>query len=171
MLFLRRHERLVLNRWVIFLLVLIVSASFPAVASAKPVVALKLSGAYVEQAGDGTVRLQPLRSEGAKQGERIRWDIVAANTGDVPALALIPVGRIPAGTAFVPGSASTGGRVEYSLDNGKTWSAAPTVIVQTPDGPKSQKADPATYTRIRWVAAPALKPGASVHYTYEVVVK
>lgn len=161
--------RAILSRLIGFFLLL--SALMTGIALAKPVVALTLTGAYVERAADGAVHLQPIHSAQAKPGDRIRWEINAANTGNTPAVALVPVGKVPPGTTFVAGSASSGGRVEYSLDNGKTWSPSPTVVIQTPEGPKTQKADPSSYTRVRWVAASALKPGTAAHFTYEVVVK
>lgn len=144
----------------------------PAVASAKPVVSLKLSGAFVQKSADGTVRLVPVAQEQGHTGDRIRWDLAAANGGDSPALGLTPVDKIPAGFVYVPGSAAApGARAEYSLDNGRTWSAAPTYVLQTPTGPQVRKAEPARYTAIRWVSTAALKPGATAHYTYEVTVR
>jgi uncharacterized repeat protein (TIGR01451 family) len=144
----------------------------PAVASAKPVVSLKLSGAFVQKNADGTTRLVPVAQQQGRSGDRIRWDLVASNGGDSPALGLTPADRIQPGLVYVPGSAAAAGaRAEYSLDGGKTWSANPTYVVQTPTGPQVRKAEPARYTAVRWVSTAALKPGATAHYTYEVTVR
>ncbi len=59
----------------------------------------------------------------------------------------------------------------YSLDSGTTWSATPTTTVHTSAGDVVKKADPATYTRIRFVAGKVLEPNAIDTYTYEVRVK
>ncbi len=119
----------------------------PAVASAKPAVSLKLAGAYVQKGADGTIHLVPVSAQQGRPGDRIRWDLGAANGGDSPAFGLTPVDKIQPGCVYVPGSAAaTGARAEYSLDNGKTWSASPTVPLQTPSGPQVRKADPARYT-------------------------
>ncbi len=144
----------------------------PAVASARPAVALKLVGVFVQKNPDGTPHLVPVGSQEARPGDRIRWYLTAANSGDSAALGLTPVGKIDRLTAFVPGTAAApGARVEYSLDNGKTWSPNPTVTLQTPTGLQVRKADPARYTAVRWASAAPLKPGASAHYTYEVTVR
>ncbi|MEA2690248.1 MAG: hypothetical protein QOD51_2855 [Candidatus Eremiobacteraeota bacterium] len=151
---------------------LVVLALSPALASAKPVVALTLSGSYVTKNDDGTPRFVPVERERARPGDRIRWQIDAKSTGDQPARGFAAVGRIPAGTAFVAGSQSaSGAHVEYSLDGTRTWSASPIVIVQTPAGPVTRKADPAKYTAIRWLGGPPLAPGSVTRYTYEVTVR
>ncbi len=156
----------------LFALGFLVLGLAPAVASAKPSVSLKLAGVYVQKNADGTPHLVPVGAQEARPGDRIRWDLAAANGGDSAAVGLTPVERIDRLTAFVPGSAAAAGaRAEYSLDNGKTWSASPTVTLQTPTGPQVRKADPARYTAIRWVSAAPLKPGAVAHYTYEVTVR
>jgi len=151
---------------------LVVLALSPALVCAKPVVALTLSGSYVGKNDDGTPRIVPVERERARPGDRIRWEIDAKSTGDQPARGFAAVGRIPAGTVFVAGSQSaSGAHVEYSLDAARTWSASPTVTVQTPAGPVIRKADPALYTAIRWTGGPPLAPGSVSHYTYEVTVR
>jgi uncharacterized repeat protein (TIGR01451 family) len=144
----------------------------PALASAKPMVALTLAGSYVGTNTDGTPRIVPVERERARPGDRIRWEIDAKSAGDQPARGFTAVGRIPAGTSFIPGSQSaSGAHVEYSLDAARTWSASPMVTVQTPAGPVLRKADPAKYTAIRWLGGPPLLPGTVTRYTYEVTVR
>lgn len=144
----------------------------PLAAAAKTVVTLTLSGAHVQVNGDGTTELVPLEREAARPGERIRWQLTALNAGDQPARGLVAVGRIPAGTRFIAGSApNAGARVEYSLDGGRTWSANPTVVEQTPSGRVVRKADPSRYTMIRWIAAAPLAAGATSRFSYEVTVR
>ncbi len=136
-------------------------ASLGAVASARPVVALQLSAAIVRHAADGSIKLVPANGAVLKADDIVRYDIVAINTGDRPAEGIRPVDAVPAGTTFVAGSASGGRTIEFSLDHGKTWSVAPMVVVHEKDGDKRVKADPSTYTAIRWTALSPLKPGAS----------
>lgn len=151
--------------------ILTTSALRPLVAAAKPLIALSLSGAYVHRNADGSIQLTAIDREQARPGERIRWQIAAANSGDQAARGLIAVGRIPAGTAFVPGSASSAeGRVEYTLD-GRIWSASPTIVVAGPSGNVVKPADPGRYTAVRWIASAALPPHAVQRYTYEVMVR
>ena len=145
----------------------------PGIASAKPAVTLKLSGSIVEKAADGHTMLTPIESAAPKSGDQIEYDIAASNAGTSPALHLVPVGRIPAGTAYVAGSAkAAGARPEFSLDNGKTWASVPTVTIKDASGAMVvKKADPALYTAVRFVSDGALAPHRNALYTYEVRVK
>jgi uncharacterized repeat protein (TIGR01451 family) len=145
----------------------------PGIASAKPSVTLKLTGSLVTKASDGHTTLTPVEKAQPKTGDEIQYDIVAANGGDSPALRLVPVGRIPAGTSYVDGSAKAPrAHAEFSLDGGKTWAPVPTVRVRQPDGSTVvKKADPALYTAVRFVTDGAIAPHASAAYVYEVRVK
>ena len=142
-------------------------------ANAKPNVQLKLDGELVQHDAKGVVKLVPLSSAELKTGETVRYDIVATNQGTDPAAKLMPIGKIPNGTAYQVGSASSTAslRVEFSIDGGKTWAKSPTTKVTTPTGVVEKPADPSTYTTIRWIAAKPLAPKASVSYSYEVRVK
>lgn len=145
----------------------------PGIAGAKPAVTLKLSGAIVATAADGHTTLVPVEKAQPKTGDQIQYDIVASNAGTSPALKLVPVGKIPAGTVYVDGSAKAArAHAEFSLDGGKTWSAAPTVRVRQPDGSTVvKKADPALYTAVRFVTDGAIAAHQTAAYVYEVRVK
>jgi uncharacterized repeat protein (TIGR01451 family) len=144
-----------------------------AIADAKPSVALKLSGVLVEHDKNGGEKTSAVETAQLKPGDVVRYVIVASNAGSDPARNLVPVGQVPAGTAFVAGSATSkeAPHVEYSLDGGKTWSAAPTVKVHTPAGDVVKKADPATYTSLRWIDGKPLAPKGSATFVYTVRVK
>lgn len=143
-----------------------------AVASARPMIALKLTAAIVSHDANGAEKLAPINGNVVlKPGDIVRYDIAANNGGDRPATGVRPLDQIPAGTTFVANSASGNGKVEYSLDHGKTWSAVPTIVVHEASGDKTVKADPATYTAIRWTANDAIKAGASSHFAFAVAVK
>jgi len=151
----------------------VLALALPGLASAKPSVTLKLTGSPVTKASDGHTTLTPVEKAQPKTGDEIQYDIVAANGGDSPALRLVPVGRIPAGTSYVEGSAKAArAHAEFSLDGGKTWSAVPMVRVRQPDGSTVvKKADPALYTAVRFVTDGAIAPHQSAGYVYEVRVK
>lgn len=142
-------------------------------AFAKPNVQLKLDGELVQLDAKGAEKLVPVSSVALKPGETIRYDIVASNVGPDAAKTLMPIGKIPAGTAYEPGTASVSNasRVEFSIDGGKTWSVSPTIKVQTPSGIVEQKADPSRFTAIRWIGAKPLLSKSSVAYSYEVRIK
>lgn len=143
-------------------------------ALAKPTVALKLVGFVAEKDASGKIVSVPVESVQPKPGEAIRYTITASNVSGDAARSFVPQGRIPVGTAFEAGSSTIAapGRIEYSLDAGKTWSAKPMVPVKKPDGTTVMKpADPATYTNLRWITGKALAAHASASYTYVVLVK
>jgi uncharacterized repeat protein (TIGR01451 family) len=117
------------------------------------------------------VKLTPAAGVTLKPGDIVRYDVTATNTGDSAAAGVRPLDQIPPGTAYVEGSAAGPGTVEFSLDHGKTWSALPMVVVRDGGVERSVKADPATYTTIRWTMTNALKPAASERFLFEVLVR
>ena len=154
-------------------MVLTLALAVPAIASAKPSVTLKLTGSLVTKASDGHAVLSPIDKAALHPGDEVEYDIAALNVGSSPALKLAPVGAIPAGTSYVDGSARAAhARAEFSLDHGKSWSAAPMVAVKNADGTTTmKKAPPSLYTAIRFVTDGALAPRGSAVYAYEVRVK
>lgn len=148
-------------------------ASLVSVAQAKPVVTLKLSGVLVEHQANGAEQLVPVEKAVLKPGDEVRYVIVASNSGTDSARNLIPVGRIPAGTVYEPGTATAkdGAQAEFSLDGGKTWAASPTVKVHTATGDVVKKADPATYTAVRWVSTKPLTAKSALTFAYAVQLK
>jgi uncharacterized repeat protein (TIGR01451 family) len=140
-------------------------------ALAQPNVALKLNGYVVQHGADGD-KLVPVERAQLKPGDVIKYVIVASNAGGEAARNLATVGRVPAGTSFYGAPATAGAaRAEYSLDGGKTWSAVPMVKAHTASGDVLAKADPATYTAVRWVESKPLAPKSSVAFAYEVRVR
>ncbi|MGD0474966.1 MAG: hypothetical protein ABSB70_17365 [Candidatus Velthaea sp.] len=161
-----------MRRFLVFFFTAVVVAASQCAAFAKPVITLKLSGAYVTRSADGKEQLVPVSARAAQPGEHIRWEIVATNSGDQPARNFVPSGKISPATTYVANSgAAANAAVEFSLDSGKTWSSTPTVTVHSGDTVKTVNADLSTYTAIRWRTAAPLAPGASHRYVYEVVVR
>jgi uncharacterized repeat protein (TIGR01451 family) len=121
---------------------------------------------------DGHAKHSPVDNVVLKSGDDVEYDVIASNTGSSPALKLVPMAHIPAGTSYVPGSAkSARATAEFSIDNGKTWSAAPTVAVKSATGTVLKKADVSLYNAVRFVQAGSLAPGSKALYSYEVRVK
>ena len=118
---------------------------------------------------DGAPVVVPLTGA-AKPGQRLRYTIVARNSGDRPAADLMPVTKISASERYVDGSA--GATAEFSVDGGKTWSREPMVRVTNPGGAITvRRALPAEYDAIRWVDPVPLAPGARVTFGYDVIVE
>jgi uncharacterized repeat protein (TIGR01451 family) len=106
-----------------------------------------------------------------KSGEVMSWTITSTNEGNAPAREYKATGVIPAGTQFVAGSVSADGsaKVTYSIDNGKSFSAQPTVDEKQPDGSTKKVAAPTSmYTQIRYEWADPLNQGARLSANYKV---
>ena len=136
----------------------------------RPEVKVELSGS-VERAGTS---LSLDKVENVKPGEVLDWQIVSSNDGTGAARDYKAVGHIPAGTAFVQGSAAAegGSTVTYSIDGGKSFSTQPVVEERQPDGSVKQVAAPVSmYTEVRYEWSDALAAGGKLSASYKVRVK
>jgi uncharacterized repeat protein (TIGR01451 family) len=109
-----------------------------------------------------------------KPGEVLDWTIMSVNEGNAPANQYNAVAKIPAGTQFVAGSATAEGSaaVVYSVDNGKTFSAAPTIDEKQADGSIKKVAAPVSmYTQVRYEWSDPLNQGQTVKASYKVRLK
>ena len=137
----------------------------PCAALAEAHVELAQSAALIETQ-NGALVAKPLNGF-TKPGQRVRYKLVAHNTGDHPAANLAPVVKIPAGERYVDGSA--GSNAEYSVDGGRTWSVTPMVRVTNPGGTTTlRRALPSEFDAIRWTAPAVLAPGARMIFSYDV---
>ena len=107
-------------------------------------------------------------------GDRILYKIQLANRGDREASHASALGPIPAGTAYVAGTASTspGLRIDYSVDGGKSFSSSPTITLTGKDGkPQVVPAPADRYTTVRWTWNTPLPAGAEANVSYQVQVR
>ena len=135
----------------------------------QPQIKVLLSGA-VEH---GSERLPLEKSEAVKPGELLDWTITSENSGNAPAHEYKAVGQIPRGTQFVAGSATADGSatVVYSIDNGKSFSAQPTIEEKQTDGSVKRVAAPAAmYTHLRYEWSDPLAQGGKLNASYKVRV-
>src|ERR1700688_893081 len=86
---------------------LLLAVALPGLAlgDSRPNVPLKLTGSIVTKSPEGKTTLTPVEKEAPKAGDAVEYDIAATNTGNAPALKLMPKAKIPSGTAYVDGSA------------------------------------------------------------------
>jgi uncharacterized repeat protein (TIGR01451 family) len=80
---------------------------------------------------------------------------------------------IPAGVRFVAGSthaSRSDARVEFSADNGQSWSAQPMESVVVDDKPVVRAIPSERFTHIRWVVRGAVAPQATVTADFEARV-
>ena len=139
---------------------------FMMLTAARPVVKVMLAGAV--ERDDAKVPVE--QASLVKSGEVMNWTITSVNEGNAPANEYKAVGKVPAGTQFVAGSANAeGAAVTYSIDNGKTFSATPTVDERQADGSiKKVPAPVSMYQQIRYAWSTPLNQGEKVNATYKV---
>jgi uncharacterized repeat protein (TIGR01451 family) len=109
-----------------------------------------------------------------KSGEILDWTIMSVNEGNAPAKEYNAVVKIPVGTQFVAGSATAEGpaTVAFSIDNGKSFSPAPTISEKQADGSiKKVPAPLSMYTQVRYEWADPLNEGQTVKASYKVRLK
>jgi uncharacterized repeat protein (TIGR01451 family) len=136
----------------------------------QPEVKVMLSGAVERDAA----RLPVEKIASVMPGETLDWTITSQNEGTAPAHEYKTVGQIPKGTTFIAGSATADGTasVSYSIDNGKSYSAQPTIEEKQTDGSTQRVAAPASmYTQVRYEWADPLADGGKLSASYKVRVK
>jgi len=115
----------------------------------------------------GNVTVQP--------GDVLRYTVTGANNGSRPATNLVVTQPIPKQTAYVLNSSATiksTATVTYSIDNGKTFVAKPTVQVKLANGKVETRPAPAeVYTHVRWKFTDAIATKATIGAVYQVRVK
>lgn len=135
--------------------------------ASRPDVQVTLSG-VVERDG---AKVPVEKVELVKSGEILDWTISSVNSGNAPANEYKAVGKVPPGMQFVPGSANADGSnaITYSIDNGKSFSSAPTVDERQADGTvKKVPAPVSMYDQIRYEWSAPLNQGDKVNASYKV---
>ena len=128
-----------------------------------------------QEQGKNVVSWQPINSKiKAKPGDVIRFTVTGKNEGNREAKNFTITQPVPRGTGYQLDSATIaqGISVTYSIDQGKTFVAHPTVKVTLANGKVEERPAPAeTYTHVRWETSQALQPEASVSAAYQVKVR
>ena len=136
----------------------------------RPEVKVLLSGAVERNAS----RLPVEKISSVVPGETLAWTITSQNEGTAPAHDYKTVGQIPKGTTFVAGSATADGAasVTYSIDNGQTYTAQPTIEEKQADGSTKRVAAPVSmYTQVRYEWSDPLTDGGKLEASYKVRVR
>jgi uncharacterized repeat protein (TIGR01451 family) len=133
----------------------------------RPSVKVMLSG--VVERDDTKVPVE--KASLVKSGETLGWTITSVNEGNAPASDYKAVGKIPAGTQFVAGSANAerSAAIVFSIDNGKSFSSAPTVDERQADGSVKRVPAPVSmYNQIRYEWSAPLNEGDKLNASYKV---
>jgi uncharacterized repeat protein (TIGR01451 family) len=136
----------------------------------RPEVKVILNGTVLRE----QTRLPLEKAASVNPGEVLDWTITSENDGNGPAKDYKTVGQIPKGTVLVAGSATSDGTasVVYSIDNGRTFSAQPTIEEKQADGTvKTVPAPVSMYTQLRYEWSDPLASGGKLQASYKVRVK
>jgi uncharacterized repeat protein (TIGR01451 family) len=148
--------------------------ALPLAASAQPKVEISIKAEKeVTVTAKGKQVKRRIPAKGIEPGEELIYTLNYANVGTEPAKDVVISDPIPAGTAYLPGSATEIGELSFSIDKGKSFNK-PTLLsyeVKGKDG-KVQKrvATPEDYTDIRWTI-PAIPAGDKGSVNFKVKVK
>lgn len=148
------------------------------IAQAQPQVKLNLTAArktIVVTAGDEEqVKWESLDDSAVvNPGDVLRYTISSVNQGGDSANNLVVTQPIPEQMVYELGTASSENQAEvvYSIDNGETFVAEPTITITTEEGEKIEQPAPAeTYTHVRWQFG-SVPPEAGINAMYEVKVQ
>ena len=99
----------------------------------------------VDSEGQQVVNWQPLEGQAVVvPGDVLRYTVISENTGDAPAKNFVVTQPITAQMTYELGSAqSSGATITYSIDNGQTFVANPTIEVTLEDGTVEERPAPA----------------------------
>lgn len=141
---------------------------------ARPSLSLEITTAReVVETVDGKEVRKIVPTEQAEPGQTLVYTIRYRNDGDETATNVVVNDPIPAGTSYIPGSASEKGELTFSIDGGKTYKQPSllTYEIANPDGSTDKRtASPEQYTNIRW-QLPEVAAGAKDELSFEVKVK
>ena len=147
---------------------LMLSAAFAARAQKAPRSPLQISAenlsAHAPRPVDGTKVLP---------GDTVRYHLLFTNVSAGAVKGIVLDNPIPAGLRYEAGSAKADRAdvaVLFSIDGGKSFSAAPTIDVVV-DGRHEQHAAPAEmYTNVRWTVRGDVPKGAQIRAEYDALV-
>ena len=114
-----------------------------------------------------------IAAKGVQPGDEIIYTLSYVNSGNEAATDVKISDPIPAGTVYIPGSASEAAELTFSIDKGKSFKKATllTYEVKGSDGKMQKKAaSPEDYTDIRWILA-SVPAGGKGSVTFKVKVK
>ncbi|QWV93029.1 DUF11 domain-containing protein [Geomonas oryzisoli] len=154
--------------------VALVLAAMPFTAWAQPKVTITMKAEKeVSVTAKGKQVKKRVAAKGVQPGEEIIYTLSYHNSGNETARDVVISDPIPAGTSYIPGSASETGDLSFSIDKGKTFKK-PTLLTYELKGNtgKMEKkvASPDEYTDVRWTI-PQVPAGSTGSVNFKVKVK
>ncbi|WP_136523955.1 DUF11 domain-containing protein [Geomonas ferrireducens] len=152
----------------------LILAAMPLSAWAQPKVAITIKAEKeVSVTAKGKQVKKRVAAKGVQPGEEIIYTLNYVNSGTDAAKDVIISDPIPAGTSYIPGSASETGDLSFSIDKGKTFKK-PTLLTYEVKGstgkPEKKVASPDDYTDVRWTI-PQVPAGGKGSVSFKVKVK
>ncbi|TSK07120.1 MAG: DUF11 domain-containing protein [Geobacter sp.] len=152
----------------------LVLAAMPLYAWAQPKVTITIKAEKeVSVTAKGKQVKKRVAAKGVQPGEEIIYTLNYVNSGTDAAKDVIISDPIPAGTSYIPGSASETGDLSFSIDKGKTFKK-PTLLTYEVKGstgkPEKKVASPDDYTDVRWTI-PQVPAGGKGSVSFKVKVK
>lgn len=153
---------------------LIIFLLFSTIAWAQPKVTISIKAekeVVVSERGQQVKKV--VEAKEILPGEEIRYLLSFSNSGNEVAKNVVINDPIPAGTTYLPGSASEIGDLTFSIDQGKNYKkpALLTYEITTAEGKKEKRvASPEEYTHIRWIL-PSIAAGEKGEVTFRIKVK
>lgn len=146
----------------------------PLAAWAQPKIAITIKAEKeVSVSVKGKQIKKRIAAKGVHPGEEIIYTLSYINSGTEAAKDVVISDPVPAGTAYIPGSASETGDLSFSIDKGKIYKK-PTLLIyeqKDSDGKMHKRvATPDDYTDIRWTI-PSVPAGGKGSVNFRVKVK
>jgi uncharacterized repeat protein (TIGR01451 family) len=141
-------------------------------AQQNPVVLKSVAESEVDvKNAQGAIEKKRVPLAKALPGAEVIYTTSFANQGSKPVGNIVITNPVPANTTYV-GSSAFGDKasISFSVNGGKTYATADSLIVKTSDG-RERPALPGDYTHIRWVLKGDLAAGAGGATGFRVVVK
>jgi uncharacterized repeat protein (TIGR01451 family) len=104
-------------------------------------------------------------------GDTVIYTTAYRNVGRQQATAVVITNPVPEGTVYLDRTADgKGARIEFSLDGGRTYAAADTLVVKDPSG-AARMAGPSDYTYIKWTLTKPVPAGGKGSVSFRVKIK
>ncbi|MBU5612069.1 DUF11 domain-containing protein [Geomonas azotofigens] len=149
-------------------------AALPLAAWAQPKVTISIKAEKeVSVTAKGKAVKKRVAAKGVQPGEEIIYTLNYVNSGTEAAKNVVISDPVPAGTQYIPGSASETGELTFSIDKGKTFKKPTLLTYEVKAGTgKSEKkvASPDEYTDVRWTI-PQVPAGGKGAVSFKVKVK
>ena len=152
------------------LLALPLSAGAQQADPAQPLVMTVLNRTAAADAQAGNERAD----ETARPGDVLRYRVTFTNRTEGPVQGVVLSNPIPSTLALVGGSVRSSREdvlVEYSVDNGRTWSAEPMEEVRVDGRRVRRPIPPERFTNVCWIVQGSIQPRDTVTADYDTRVR